>query len=344
VNPFFRSKFRQGVSRVEAALVLGILVLLVGLLLPAVQKGRDASARMSCQNNLKQLALSVHNYHDTNRRLPPLVDQGDGAPTGRGLPSVFATLTPYIEAAPRVYYPGQPEPAAYHAPTSVTFNYRNKDGTPGTMYGGAANQMWRTFLCPSDATADRLRDVPVTLPDGTTGHYAAGSYIANGLLPWRTGGLPPTADTILFAERPQVCRTVSGEVVHNLWGIGFYSPHMPAFATLTPAEPPDLWTTGQVAPVVPLPDEAASDREVRVRVRVGTWNAVPQVPDFAAPFIWVRPGRPCDPRLPGSPHRDGMQAAMADGSVRLFGPDTTPWVFWAACVPSEPVGRGADGR
>ncbi len=236
------------------------------------------------------------------------------------------------------------EPAAYHAHSSVPFAFRHKDGTPGTMYGGAANQVWRTFVCPSDATADRLQDVPVALPDGTTGYYATGSYAANGLLPWRTGGLLPTADTILFAERPQVCRAATGEAVYNLWGVGFFSPHMPAFAALTPADPPGLWATGQVAPVVPLPDEAAADRDAQVRVRVGTWDAAPRVPDFATPMQRIGLGRPCDPRLPGSPHRDGMQAAMADGSVRLFAPGTAPWVFWSACVPAGPDGGRAEGK
>jgi hypothetical protein len=126
--------------------------------------------------------------------------------------------------------------------------------------------VWQRFVCPSDATGDRLRDVPVPLPDGSTGHYAAGSYAANGLLPWKTDGLPLSAGTILFAERPKVCRTETGEAVYNLWGVGYYGPHMPAFAALTPAEPTDLWTTGHVAPVVPLPDEAAADRDAQIRV------------------------------------------------------------------------------
>ena len=57
-------------------------------------------------------------------------------------------------------------------------------------------------------------------------------------MPWLTDNLPRgSADTILFAERPQVCRTVSGEVAYNLWGAGFYSPHMPAFAALAPVGP-----------------------------------------------------------------------------------------------------------
>jgi hypothetical protein len=337
-----RSRF--GLSRIEVALVLVILVLFGGLILTAVVKVREAAARTSCQNNLKQLALGAHNYHDASRDLPPLVDQGDGAPTGRGLPSVFATLCPFLEASVYLYWPGQSEPDRYHAPTSVPFTYHNKDGTPGTRYGGDANQLLRMFICPSDATANRLRDIPMMLPDGTTGYYAAGNYAANGMLPWKTGPFIGSADTILFAERPQVCRTATDETVHNLWGVGFFSPHMPAFATLTPDSPTGLWSTGQVAPVVPLPDEAATDRDTRTRVRVGTWNATPVAPDFTTPLQPIRPGQPCDPRLPGSSHRSGMQSAMGDGSVRLFANDTAPWVFWSACIPPEPARRRADGH
>jgi prepilin-type processing-associated H-X9-DG protein len=50
-------------------------------------------------------------------------------------------------------------------------------------------------------------------------------------------------------------------------------------------------------------------------------------------FQWVRPGVPCDPRLPGTGHRSGMQAAMADGSVRTFAHGTDPTIFRAACEP-----------
>ncbi len=130
-----------------------------------------------------------------------------------------------------------------------------------------------------------------------------------------------------MGERTQVCRTAAGEEVHNLWGVGFYSPQMPAFACLTPNEPPGLASTEQVAPVEPLPPEDGP-----VLVRTGRKDAAPQPADFPTPLQRVRDGR-CDPRLPGGPHPAGMQVLMADGSVRVFGWDASPWAFWAACVP-----------
>src|SRR5207248_6728503 len=120
---------RAGVSRAEVAVALLFIVVVGGLLLAAVGRVREAAARASCANNLKQIGIALHNYHDAHSRLPPLADQGAGAETGGGLPSAFALLTPYIEASPAYYRPGR-TPNEYHAHSSVLFGYQNKDGTP----------------------------------------------------------------------------------------------------------------------------------------------------------------------------------------------------------------------
>jgi hypothetical protein len=331
---------RPGVSRADVLVTMLIIVVASGLFLAWASRLREADAATTCQNNLKRLGLAPHDYAaNVAGRLPPLVDQGYGAPTGRGLPSVFANLVPFIEATNLTFRPER-SPDYYFAHSSVVFTYPHK-GEPVTQHGGMANHVMRLFLDHADGTASQLRDVPMTLPDGTTGYYATGSYAANGLVPWRTGVLPGafpggTANTILFGERPQVCRTAAGGEVYNLWGLGVYSPHMPAFAALTPADPPGLRDTGQAAPAEPLPDESAAGRDALIRVRVGRRDAEPVSPDFATPVQVLRGGRSCDPRLPGTPHRRGMQAAMADGSVREFGLDVSPWVFWAACAPARP--------
>jgi hypothetical protein len=322
-------------TKVEVIVGVAIVILVGGLLLSGMHRIRESATRMKCQNNLHQLGLAVHNYELTNGRLPPLADQGDEALTGQGVPSVFVHLIPYIEATNLFFRPGQSRDH-YNAHSSVGITVPNKPPEPpGLMHGGMVNQVWRIFLDPADDTAHDLRDVPMTLPDGTTGYYATGSYAANGLVPWGTGTIGKSfprgiGNTILMAERPQVCRTAAGEEVHNVWGVGFYSPQMPAFACLTPAEPPGLASTGQAAPVVPLPAEDGP-----VRVRIGRKDAVPQPADFPEPLQRVRDGR-CDPRLPGGPHPAGMQVLMADTSVRLFDWDTSPWVFWSACVPGLP--------
>ena len=325
-----------GWTRTEVIVLLVLVVLVVGLFLAASARLRSEAASQNCKNNLRQMGLAAMNYQVANNALPPLTDQTDKAPTGKGLSSVFATLIPYLEAGPCYFSPGQSPPAAYHAHSSAVFTYWGKFGEEWTESGGLGNRTWRAFTDPADATADKLRDVPMTLPDGSTGYYATGSYAANGLAPWGKALPPPASQStlILFGERPQVCRTDGGEAVYNLWGLGFYSPHMPAFATLTPTDPTGLASTGQVAPVLPLPDEAAADQ---VRVRIGRADAETTAPEFPSPIQFVRPGRPCDPRLPGTPHSAGPHAVMADGSVRVFGRDTSPWVFWRACVPAVVV-------
>src|SRR6476620_11624197 len=91
---------RSAFTLIELLVVIAIIAILIAMLVPAVQKVRDAAARTQCQNNIKQLALALHNYHDARKMFPPGVITSKPEPNpgnGTSGPGWTVTILPYIE-------------------------------------------------------------------------------------------------------------------------------------------------------------------------------------------------------------------------------------------------------
>jgi len=338
---------RHGFTLIELLVVIAIIAVLIGLLLPAVQKVREAAARTTSSNNLKQIVLAVHNYAGArNDNLPPFVDVNGipNSPTGAGLQSIFFNILPYIEQDNIYRSFVTTTPATYYNPTPPI---------------GAAGQIIKTLLSPADSTASVGSQQTLTVliqpappaPYAATfqGMYATTSYAANGLVfKGNSGGISRTfvdgnSNTIMFGERAQICsgraaQTGPLQTTYNLWGLGFYSPLMPTFATLTPTTPAGQQSTGQIAPSQGAPNgfttyTATGNTPNVVNVRVGIANASVTTWPYAFQ-IAPRGTVTCDAAVPQTPHSGGMLVGMADGGVRSISPNISQWSFWAACTPN----------
>ncbi|MFO0848468.1 MAG: DUF1559 domain-containing protein [Gemmataceae bacterium] len=144
----------SGFTLIELLVVIAIIAILIGLLLPAVQKVREAAARMKCQNNLKQLGLALHNHESALGYFPPGYEQKVGLdPTLAAAPfrfrwSVIARLTPYLE-----------QTAIYNACDLDNSLYQNDGSVTNSKSNRVAVQLQvPILLCPTDPLSGQKPD------------------------------------------------------------------------------------------------------------------------------------------------------------------------------------------
>ena len=187
---------RRGFTLIEILVVIGLISLLAGLLLPAVQAAREAARRAQCSNNLKQIGLAMHSYEAAWNAFPcePILNLTDRENRGNYF-SVHSRLLPYLEQA-----------AVFN---SLNHLLPDNPGVGGLWFGGnatAAHVTIAAFLCPSDPAAQASEFGPSSYranqgPCTACIQQATGSFARDGAtsLGGFTDGL---SQTIAFSEKP----------------------------------------------------------------------------------------------------------------------------------------------
>jgi prepilin-type N-terminal cleavage/methylation domain-containing protein len=326
-----RAVRRSAFTLIELLVVIAIIGILIALLLPAVQKVREAAARTQCQNNLKQMGLASHNAANTIGYFPTYYGwyPARQAQNGSGWGTQFFHLLPYIE-----------QQDLYNSAVMTGVGQNNSGATADmTYFSSEAGYNTPNFIgmnvipifnCPSDPTnpGTTLTVAPLTWVVGVEDlQWGPSSYAGS----WWIFGFPPpnspfgpanyckilsitdgTSSTILFAERYAVCDgtqnaqlMVYGQNILRecLWdwnepGADAGHANWPIFGYYAYPNPYD-----------------------------GTWSA-----HFQGFKVQPQPGQ-CVPALPSTGHSSGLQVSMCDGSVRNVSPDVTQATWQAACTP-----------
>lgn len=222
---------RNAFTLVELLVVIAIIGILIALLLPAVQAAREAARRSQCSNNLKQIGLAIHNFHDVNKVFPIGQPDDDNDNYAWG-----AYILPFIEqkqmydtlvsgGAALVYIPGGDNrlvhgaireipgvspalPSGHPVQNTDQYNWwcqvRNNHGNPSNQRGVAAKTILPTYICPSDV-----------LPKQETTAAAWGATSLGRTTSWptvqRAGAVPPVprSKTECFASPKPTISTMS---------------------------------------------------------------------------------------------------------------------------------------
>ncbi len=297
---------RSAFTLIELLVVIAIISILIGLLLPAVQKVREASSRMQCQNNLKQLALANHGYHDALKRFPPAINlpisnqSGAVFPTNAlvksgkvGQPPVQGMFISWLESV----MPYMEYSSLFFQLDLTQREYANTNGptSPGAY-------VVPVFLCPTDNLPPG--GISTYTTGGVTYYFGMNSYGANGgTMSWYYTSM--TTDGMFYLNsRVRIADVLDGTSSTLLLGERYHlDPAYSGMSTLGGW----AWTN-----INALEDYVLSSQvPINYTLAAGTKTGSPSFPE--------------DSRVPafGSGHTGGANFAMADGSVRFIS-DTIP--------------------
>jgi prepilin-type N-terminal cleavage/methylation domain-containing protein/prepilin-type processing-associated H-X9-DG protein len=326
---------RRGFTLIELLVVIAIIAILIGLLVPAVQKVREAAARSTCQNNLKQLALACHNYESSYKVLPP-AGKGYGfcasAPTGNGdllitNMSGWILVLPYMEQAP-MYAQLNQKLAFCDVIWDNAGAIRNQKGTIAgplpTTNMPLMNVVLPLFVCPSD---NGPRD---STPQNHPNRYGVMGPSTSGMIGQRTNYdfITVAASDFntcnwwrfnsnagnrhMFGENSRTKISDVKDGTSNTFMIGETTVE-PRCNGWGPAWGYRGWVMTGIDPSRNTGGAAAPGINDWTLIASWTTNCNPTSTGTAAP----RPGRLGDWGRAGSLHTGGAQFAMGDGSVRF---------------------------